>query len=345
MKIAVVMASHPFVRGGAEMHAEAVVAKLNEFGHRAALVNLPLAWHDNEAIVRGMLAASTLRIPHADRVIVHKFPAYYVRHENKVAWIFHQCRQVYDLWSDPVHGWGHQPRALALRQWIRTMDTRELGAIRRYTTSETNRDRLRRFNGLDATLLYHPLPDERGYYCGDYGDYIFCPSRINPMKRQELLVRALGETRTPVRLHLAGESDVGPGEGKRLHDLARSLGVEKRLTLDDHFISEQQKRDLFANSLATAYIPVDEDTYGYVSLESFKSNKAVIAATDSGGVLRIVHDGVSGLVAEPTPAAIADTMDRLYEDRALAQRLGEGGPRLLETMNISWEHAIAELTA
>jgi glycosyltransferase involved in cell wall biosynthesis len=345
VKVSVVITAHPFVRGGAEMHAEAVVHWLNEYGHRAELVKLPLAWYDNEAIVRGMLAATMLRIPRADRVIVHKFPGYYVPHDNKVAWIFHQCRQVYDLWDDPSHGWGLRPEALLIREWIRKLDIKYLSPIRRYTTSETNRDRMRRFNGMDMQVLYHPLPDERGFYLNDYGDYIFCPSRINPMKRQELLVRALGHTRTPVRLHLAGESDCGPNEGTRLRELAKSYGVEDRLTLDDFFITEQQKRDLYANALATAYVPIDEDTYGYVSLESFKSTKAVIACTDSGGVLRIVRDGESGFVCDPTPESVASAMDRLWEDRALARRLGEGGPRVIEDMNISWDHAIKVLTS
>ena len=39
------------------------------------------------------------------------------------------------------------------------------------------------------------------------------------------------------------------------------------------WISEQEKADLMANCYAALYIPYDEDSYGYVTLEAFHSAK------------------------------------------------------------------------
>lgn len=34
-----------------------------------------------------------------DMLIAFKYPAYCIPHRNKVVWIFHQLRQVYELWN------------------------------------------------------------------------------------------------------------------------------------------------------------------------------------------------------------------------------------------------------
>ena len=111
------------------------------------------------------------------------------------------------------------------------------------------------------------------------------------------------------------------------------------------WISEEQKRELFANALACAYVPFDEDSYGYVSLEAYHSRKPVITCVDSGGTLELVEDGVTGLVVEPEPASLAEAMDRLAADRGLARRLGEAGFERMGELRISWDHVVERLTA
>ena len=53
-----------------------------------------------------------------------------------------------------------------------------------------------------------------------------------------------------------------------------------------------------------AFAPLDED-YGFVTVEAFAAHKAVVTCRDSGGPTELVADGVHGLVAAPTPAALA----------------------------------------
>ena len=104
-----------------------------------------------------------------------------------------------------------------------------------------------------------------------------------------------------------------------------------------------QRDEGLAQCLAVAYLPVDEDSYGYPSLEASHSSKAIVTLTDAGGALEFVRDGVSGLVAEPDPASLAAAFDRLYEDRAATERMGERSAARRAELNISWEHTIDRL--
>ena len=46
-----------------------------------------------------------------DLVIATKFPTYFVRHPNKVAWLIHQYRAAYELCGTPYSDFGHNERA------------------------------------------------------------------------------------------------------------------------------------------------------------------------------------------------------------------------------------------
>ena len=75
------------------------------------------------------------------------------------------------------------------------------------------------------------------------------------------------------------------------------------------------------------FAPWNED-YGFVTLEAFRSGKAVITTPDSGGPAELVEHEANGLVAPPTPEGVAAALDRIAADRGLAERLGDGGPRV-----------------
>ena len=91
-------------------------------------------------------------------------------------------------------------------------------------------------------------------------------------------------------------------------------------------------------------MPFDED-YGYVTLEAMLSAKPVLTCTDSGGVLEFAEHGGTALVCEPDPEALAAQMDRLWNDRALAQRLGAAGRARYEALGIGWPQVVETLLA
>jgi glycosyltransferase involved in cell wall biosynthesis len=163
-------------------------------------------------------------------------------------------------------------------------------------------------------------------------------------KRQHLLVEAMKYTRTPVRLRLCGRSS-GAGYNRQLSDAIRDNALDHRVVLDDRWISEEEKVDLLADCLAAAYLPLDEDSYGYPSIEASHASKAILTTTDSGGVLELVDDGINGIVAEPDPQSLAIAMDALYADRDRARNMGEAAQRRLAELNISWSHVLQRLLA
>ena len=345
MKVAVVTNQAPFVRGGAELLAEWLAENLESRGHRAQIVRVPFRWYPPDRILDHILAARMLRVDGADRVVAMKFPAYYVRHHSKVLWLLHQFRQAYDLLGTDYSELATTPEGRRVREAIVNADAAFLPEAERiFTNSPVTSARLAEFNGLRSEVRPPPLAEPDGFYTDGFGDFVFCPGRISPIKRQDLLVDAMAHVRTDVRLVIAGPAD-SPEHLQVLRKTIAERGLQGRIEVQAGWVAEDEKRDLFARALACAYIPFDEDSYGYVTLEAYAACKPVVTCTDSGGLLELVADGKTGLVVEPAPDALARAFDALYEDRSLAQRLGEGGNQKVDSMKISWDHVVERLTS
>ena len=340
MRIAVLNNCMPFLRGGAEHLAEALTLKLAEYGHSAVLVRVPFRWHPSRHVGEHMLACRLMKLPNIDRAIALKFPAYYVPQANKVVWLLHQFRQAYDLLGT-AEGLSENSEGRETREMVVQADNSYLPEARKiFANSHITAERLNRYNHLQATVLYPPLLRHDHFTCAEYGDYVLVPGRINEAKRQRLIVEAVHHCKSNVKVVVAGSPE-------RLEDAKtiRSLiGNDDRVLFIDRFISEDEKVELFSHALACAYLPYDEDSYGYVTLESYFSKKPVITCTDSGGIGLLVKDEITGLVVPPDPLRLALAMDRLFDDKVRARRMGEAGCELVESMNITWDHVIESLT-
>jgi glycosyltransferase involved in cell wall biosynthesis len=347
MKIAIVNVQAPFVRGGAEYLADSLSAKLGEAGHRVEIVRIPFKWYPAANVPRHVLACRLLKL-HAgqpDLVIALKFPAYLVPFENKKVWLLHQFRQVYELWGTPFQDLPDTPEGRRIREMIVNADNRHLREARGlFTNSRIVADRLRKYNGIEAdAVLYPPLLHPEQFRPGDFGDYFFYPSRLNQIKRQHVAIEAMRHVRSPFRLVLAGKADE-EAYMDELKGLVRRHRLEDRVELLG-FISEEKKAELMAGAFGALYLPFDEDSYGYVTLEAFHSHKPVITFTDSGGTNEVMVDGDNGLIAQPTPEALAETMERLWADRGWTARLGRGGHDTIRRHGIEWPHILERLVA
>ena len=348
MRIAVVHPQTPFVRGGAETHTEALVRALREAGHEAEEVVVAGKWYPATELVHQMAVWRSLDLSESnglpiDMVIALKFPAYLVPHERKVVWLIHQHRSAYELWDHPEFAdLSKQEEGPAVRDMIWQADRIALGEAKRiFTNSRNVQERLWRSLRLSSEPLYHPSPVVEALKDrepGPYGDAVFFPSRLEPLKRQSLAVEAMRHVRTPVRLVLAGG---GPDEPELRAQVAR-LGVGDRVELAGR-VPDERLLELYLGALAVYYGPYDED-YGYVTLEGFAARRPVVTLTDAGGPLEFVTDGETGLVVPPEPKAIAEAFDRLYVDRALAKRLGEAGHAVLRERVPGWPEVVARLT-
>src|SRR5882762_4870907 len=333
----------PFTTGGAESHVEGLRSALVAAGYRAEIVALPFKWYPPTEIMRGAMAWRMLDLSAAngqpvDLVIGMKFPAYLVAHERKVLWILHQHRAAYNLWGTPFDDLSTYPEGVRVREWIRHCDERFIPEARKvFANSKAVAERLKRYNNIDSEPLYNPPPLAERLKTVEKGEYIFYPSRLEPQKRQDLLIEAMRLVRTPVKLILAGNS----AEAKRYEDLIKTQGVSDRVTMRG-FVTDDELVELYANSLGVCYLPFDED-YGYVSLEGMLSAKPVVVTSDGGGATELIEHEREGFVVEHEPQAIAECLDLLYADRARARLMGGRGLEKLRTMNLSWEIVVNRL--
>lgn len=349
MRIVVASVRVPFIHGGAEVHARGLVRALRAAGHEAELVAVPfnpLAPADipDQMLACGLLNLERVSGVRVDRVIALKFPSYLIQHPTKVVWLIHQYREAYDLWNHSLASLRRIPRGSIIRDIIRRADLNMCGEIRGlFTVSANVTRRVQTFWNVDSTPLPHPPANAEAFYCADKTeDYLFFPSRISWNKRQDLVLRALALTRSPVKISFAGAAD-SARQGEKLMRLARKLGVASRVEWLG-YITEEKKRDLYAHCLAVIFPPYDEE-YGYITLEAMLSSKAVITCHDSGGPLEFVTNEKTGFIAESTPEKMAEVIDRLWQDRTMAMSLGQAARREYDARDISWSNVVKKLTA
>lgn len=347
MRVGILTVQVPFVRGGAEAHAENLQRALHEAGHAAEIISVPFKWYPPAVFADQMLACRLFDIEEScgvaiDRVIGLKFPAYLIPHSNKVLWVLHQHRSAYDLWEKP-HGDLHpHDDGLEVASLIRHADMSIIPQARRvYANSANVADRLRRFCGIESQPLYHPPPQADSYAWQEDGDFLLVPGRLNALKRQELVVEALRLTRQPVRVCFIGAADEAR-YADRVRELAGRLPGDRTTWLGQ--VSDARKFALYGSCLGVIVPPVDED-YGYVTLEAMLSSKPVISCTDSGGPLEFVSHAETGLVCDPEAPLLARAMDELWEDRSRAKRMGRSGRLRYDALGLSWSSVVETLLA
>lgn len=336
MKVALLSSSAPLVSGGYSFIVEWLERVLREHGHQVETIFLPVDERP-ETLFDEMLGFRLLDLAgQADRLITFRPPAHLAPHPDKIVWFIHHFRVYYDLWGTQYCPVPDTPYWRAFRNRLHRADGVGLGEARRvFANSRTVAERLRTYNGVDGEVLYPPLFAPERFRCDEIGDEIVCVCRFAAHKRQHLLIEAMRRTRTPVRLRLCGDHS----------EYAERLAAEApaRVRLEARWIPESRKADLLADALAVAYVPTDEDSYGYPILEGAHARKGSVTTTDGGGALEFVRHNVEGLVVEPDPDALAEAFDRLWSDRRLAARLGEAAQARIDELGVAWPRVVEKL--
>jgi len=345
MKIAVATVQVPFISGGAELMTQGLCDALREAGHDAALVALPFRFGPPAAVRRSMAAWANEDFARfdaglVDEVIALKFPAFYLRHPSKRVWLMHQHRSVYELFDSPFGERSDNADAVSLKAEITLCDTQALSEARHvFTISQTVSERLLRFNNVSSKPLLQPPSQAELFYAGEPMPYIFVPSRLEGLKRQDLLIRAMAHVGEPVYAVIAGEG----GQRNALELLTSELGLQHRVRFIGR-VADDAMRRWYAHSLAVFFGPMLED-YGFITLEAMLSSKAVITCTDSGGPTHFVRDGDTGHITAPEPEAVAHAINTLWANRSRARELGENGRCHYESLQISWDDVVSKLLA
>jgi glycosyltransferase involved in cell wall biosynthesis len=342
-RILVVTSAPPLVEGGHLVMARALVRALSDAGHESGLITTPsnrfgrqgAAYLANWFTDVGM----TGRGERVDQIITLRFPSYAVRHPNHVCWLNHTMREYYDLWDQWSSRLSPQGRVkeLTRRTLIRAADTYcfKHHVRRLFTISRAVKDRLARWNGVSARVLHPPAPP-RPYRCDEYGEYVFFASRLSPLKRVDLVLRALAQPAArAVRCVIGGDGEDRP----RLLEMARQLGIDSRVTFAGH-LTEAELLDHLARCRAVVFPPANED-YGFVTVEAFAARKPVITCDDSGGPLEFVESGKTGLVTRPEPEALAAALATVMDSREVAEQLGAVAHA--SVVDLTWANAVEKL--
>lgn len=339
MKILVTANQVPFESGGACYHIRGTVRALRRTGHEVALILLPFKFFPEAYLNEQMDYLENQDFNHftnhrVDRLISLQFPGYGVRHSNHTLWVMHQHRAVYDLY-DESRATGQQA---ALRQQVQSFDAKAFSrAAALFSNSKRVARRMEAFNQVRARPLYHPPPGEALYYTAPAYEYVFFPSRQEPLKRQQLVIEAARRLKSSVKILLGGD-------GSQYQDNCRLIGqygLRHRVKQLGSF-AEEEKYTYYARALAVFFGPFDED-YGYVTLEAQLSAKPVITCTDSGGPLEFVRHGRNGFVCPPDPDAIAEKIDWLYYNQQSAEAMGRQGRKDYLEHQISWHKVVHHL--
>lgn len=347
MRIVLLTTKITFIIGGAEMLTESLKEALIKAGHQVDVISIPFYDDPSDKIEDSIVAARLLEAEKSwsgpvDLCIGLKFPGYLIPHSNKVMWLMHQHRAAYDLFDTPFGNIINDSNGRRIRNVVRNADIMAMNEAKRiYTISDNVTGRLKKYCDIDAVTLYPPCPGIEDFYCEGSENYFVLPSRINQIKRQEMVLNAFAKTTGSSKLYIVGGADTRDFLNLIKENVKR-LGLTDRVIFSG-FISQEEKLRLYANARAVIFVPKDED-YGYITLEAMASSKPVITVSDSGGPIEFVKDGVTGLITNPDSLALADAINRLENDREGAIAMGLSGKARLDELNINWEHVVKELT-
>ena len=209
MNVAIATVHSPFVSGGAEYLAQGLLNALRLSGYCVDIITAPFHFGPAKKITQSIRYWEKQNFTYfdstkVDLVICLKFPTYLLNHDNKVLWLLHQHRSVYDLWDlNEKNGHKFNWKDKVNRFEIRRKDNKNIKEIgRRFTISGNVSKRLMKYNQIDSSPLYHPpffKPSP-----GSYEPFIFCPSRLEPLKRQSLLLDALSLSKSSIKVVFAG---------------------------------------------------------------------------------------------------------------------------------------------
>src|SRR2546423_10460164 len=164
MRIAVCRPQVPFSYGGAEIFTDTLVAELAARGHEAEIVSVPFKWYPGTRVLSQAFLWRLLDLEEADGrpidlVIATKFPAYCVRHPNKVAWVLHQFRQAYDYDRTELGQFSESAEDRATRRAVERLGRICLAVCRHgFAAARNVRDRLLPHSGGESEVLAHPPP-------------------------------------------------------------------------------------------------------------------------------------------------------------------------------------------
>ncbi|RKQ37209.1 glycosyltransferase [Kocuria tytonis] len=169
---------------------------------------------------------------------------------------------------------------------------------------------------------------------------VLCAGRMQPLKGQHVLIRALGQLHrehpdAPVRLLLAGAGS--PEFLQRLHELAREQEVAGAVEFRGSLPRPELAR--LMGEVDAVAVPSSSETFGLVAVEAQACGTPVLA-TDVDGLRHAVRDGETGrLVPGRDPAVWAEVLHRAAREPAAWRGMSHAAVR--RARELTWDDVAA----
>ncbi len=181
-------------------------------------------------------------------------------------------------------------------------------------------------NGVDASAFQRredPAVLER---LGVRTPYILFLGRLSRQKGVFDLLKAFKSLRSKVNLVLV----TGPADTESLvEELSQALRGVERVHWINKMLTHNETVALYSSCEAFV-CPSRYEPFGIINLEAMACEKPV-AATEVGGIVEVVEDGVTGILVPPEdPGSLAEAIDTLMEDPELRHEMGRRGRERVE---------------
>jgi alpha-maltose-1-phosphate synthase len=172
---------------------------------------------------------------------------------------------------------------------------------------------------------------------GIEGDYILFVGRTTRQKGMVHLLDAMKRVEPGVRLVCCTSAPDTPEiEGEiaaKVKETPQCVWINKLLR-EEHYI------ELYSNCSVFA-CPSVYEPFGIINLEAMACERPVVASA-VGGIPEVVVPERTGLLVPPaSPQALADALNHVLRDRAMARRMGRAGRRRVEE-HFSWSSIAAK---
>jgi glycosyltransferase involved in cell wall biosynthesis len=171
------------------------------------------------------------------------------------------------------------------------------------------------------------------YGLPDTGPIVLFLSRLNPKKRPDLLIKALGELAPAHQFHACLAGAGTPPYIAELQHLVAKLGLTQRVTFTG-FVTGEAK-DLLLQGADLFVLPSFAENFGVAVAEALAAGLPVVI-TPGIQIAPAVAAAQAGLVVEGQVTTLATALAQLLKHPELRQQLGRNGQQLAR-QQYSWD--------
>ncbi len=140
--------------------------------------------------------------------------------------------------------------------------------------------------------------------------------RMQEGKDQHIVIEAISKLKNlNIKLFIIGEA-MDEQYLQKLHHMCKEMDLEEKVI----FTGFTKEADAYMQLCDITVLATQNETFGLVIIESMANGTPVIA-TDRGGPLEIINDGVDGLLYDGSSKDLADRITLLYNNSKLQNTL------------------------